>query len=84
MSTAIAAPSPAPITVHDRHPSPRSYAPLAPLVPAIASTATDRFSTSNGLIDMSAIGSNDRTPPGGKKSPLSYVETYLIVLNHSY
>lgn len=71
MSTAIAVPSPAPITVHDRHPSPRSYAPLAPLAPAISSNSSERFATSNGVNELSTTTSNERSPPGGKKSPLS-------------
>ena len=71
MSTAVAVPSPAPMSVHDRHPSPRSYAPLAP---AVINTPPERFSASHGPIEVLSATPTDRTSPmGGKKSPLSYV-----------
>jgi len=71
MSTAVAAPSPAPMSVHDRHPSPRSYAPLAP---AVVNNAPERYAASNGPLEISSATPMERTtPPGGKKSPLSYV-----------
>ncbi|KAK5083041.1 hypothetical protein LTR05_006923 [Lithohypha guttulata] len=50
------------MSVHDRHPSPRSYAPLAP---AMSSTPVERYGS--GAIEIPAT---DRTPPGGKRSPL--------------
>lgn len=70
MSTAIAVPSPAPMAVHDRHPSPRSYAPLAP---AIAHAQSERFATSNGPSEIQITSPQDRTSSAAKKSPSSYV-----------
>ena len=69
MSTVVAAPSPAPLPVMDLHPSPRSYAPLAP---AVTTTPAEKNSAPADTPEKS-------TPPGanGKRSPLSYVATEI-------
>lgn len=79
MSTAVAAPSPAPMGIHERHPSPRSYATLAP---AISQQSAERYGNQNGGSDAITVSSNERTPPGGKKSPLAYVRSMIIHLRY--
>ncbi|EXJ80484.1 hypothetical protein A1O1_08629 [Capronia coronata CBS 617.96] len=68
MSTAVASPAIAPLPL-DRHPSPRSYPPLAPSASAPPKEkATDAASTSE---TSAPSNPNDRTPTDGKRSPRS-------------
>lgn len=72
MSTAVAAPIPAPLPSIEHHPSPRSYPPLAPSMTAPSADRPDASHPESGSMNQTPA---NRSPSDGKRSPLSYVHS---------